>query len=89
MSQFWELLSEEHRIDLTGAHHGNNDRLLEKLGVYYHEADRGKHIPRSLVVDLEPGSVECVRSGRIGRMFRPDNFIAGQCPPCKYSTSTP
>lgn len=76
--QFWELLGEEHRIDLSGAYHGNNDSLLDKLEVYFHQAELGKYIPRSVIVDLEPGSVDCVRSSRIGRMFQPDNFISGQ-----------
>ena len=30
------------------------------------------------MVDLEPGTMDSVRSGPYGRTFRPDNFVFGQ-----------
>lgn len=33
---------------------------------------------RSILVDLDPGSLDSVRSCPIGSLFRPDNFISGQ-----------
>ena len=38
----------------------------------------GKYVPRALLVDLEPGTMDSVRSGTYGALFRPDNFIFGQ-----------
>lgn len=38
----------------------------------------GKYVPRAVLVDLEPGTMDTVRSCPIGQMFRPDNFIVGQ-----------
>jgi len=38
----------------------------------------GKYVPRAVLVDLEPGSMDMVRSGPYGRIFRPDNFVFGQ-----------
>src|SRR4029434_9514829 len=35
----------------------------------------GKYVPRAVLVDLEPGTMDSVRSSRIGQLFRPDNFI--------------
>lgn len=32
---------------------------------------------RSVNVDLEPGTLDHIRSGPIGNLFRPDNFVAG------------
>jgi len=29
-------------------------------------------------VDLEPGTMDSVRSGPFGQIFRPDNFVFGQ-----------
>lgn len=29
-------------------------------------------------MDLEPGSIEAVKSGAFGQLFRPDNFVFGQ-----------
>jgi tubulin beta chain len=28
-------------------------------------------------VDLEPGTMDAVRSGPLGKLFRPDNFVFG------------
>ena len=38
----------------------------------------GRWVPRAVLVDLEPGTMEAVRAGAIGRIFRPDNFVFGQ-----------
>ena len=38
----------------------------------------GKYVPRATLVDLEPGTMDSVRSGPFGQIFRPDNFVFGQ-----------
>lgn len=35
----------------------------------------GKYVPRAVLVDLEPGTVDSVRAGPFGGLFRPDNFV--------------
>src|ERR1700677_5153035 len=37
-----------------------------------------KYVPRAVLVDLEPGTMDAVRAGPYGQLFRPDNFIFGQ-----------
>lgn len=37
-----------------------------------------KYVPRAILVDLEPGTMDSVRSGAFGHLFRPDNFIFGK-----------
>ena len=59
----------------------NIDRILWTiyLKVYYNEAATGnKYVPRAVLVDLEPGTMDSVRSGPFGQIFRPDNFVFGQ-----------
>lgn len=34
-------------------------------------------MPRAVLVDLEPGTMDSVRSGPFGQIFRPDNFVFG------------
>lgn len=34
-------------------------------------------MPRAILVDLEPGTMDSVRSGPFGQIFRPDNFVFG------------
>ncbi|VDM72610.1 unnamed protein product, partial [Strongylus vulgaris] len=38
----------------------------------------GKYVPRAVLVDLEPGTMDSVRSGPYGQLFRPDNYVFGQ-----------
>lgn len=38
----------------------------------------GKYVPRAILVDLEPGTMDSVRSGPFGQLFRPDNYVFGQ-----------
>ncbi|XP_053195174.1 tubulin beta-4B chain isoform X5 [Scomber japonicus] len=73
-AKFWEVISDEHGIDPTGTYHGDSDLQLDRISVYYNEATGGKYVPRAILVDLEPGTMDSVRSGPFGQIFRPDNF---------------
>ncbi|KAJ3593797.1 hypothetical protein NHX12_006131 [Muraenolepis orangiensis] len=77
-AKFWEEISDEHGIDPTGSYQGDSDLQLERINVYYNEASGGKYVPRAVLVDLEPGTLDSVRSGPFGQIFRPDNFVFGQ-----------
>lgn len=77
-TKFWEVISGEHGIDASGKYEGDNDLQLERINVYYTEAHNGKYVPRALLVDLEPGTMDAVRAGPLGQLFRPENFIFGQ-----------
>jgi len=77
-SKFWQVISDEHGIDNTGVYRGQDDLQLERIGVYYNEAQGGKYVPRAILVDLEPGTMDAVKSGAFGQLFRPDNFVFGQ-----------
>ncbi|XP_055126116.1 tubulin beta-8 chain isoform X21 [Symphalangus syndactylus] len=78
-AKFWEVISDEHAIDSAGTYHGDSHLQLERINVYYNEASGGRYVPRAVLVDLEPGTMDSVRSGLFGQIFRPDNFIFGQC----------
>lgn len=71
-------MSEEHGIDRSGEYKGTNDLQLERISVYYNETGGNKYVPRAVLVDLEPGTMDSVRSGPLGNLFRPDNFVFGQ-----------
>ncbi|THH01140.1 hypothetical protein EW026_g1500 [Hermanssonia centrifuga] len=77
-AKFWEVVSDEHGIDRDGLYKGNNDLQLERINVYYNEVGANKYVPRAVLVDLEPGTMDSVRSGPLGNLFRPDNFVFGQ-----------
>ncbi|XP_071392752.1 tubulin, beta 6 class V isoform X9 [Centroberyx affinis] len=77
-TKFWEVISDEHGIDPAGNYVGDSTLQLDRVNVYYNEASSHKYVPRAVLVDLEPGTMDSVRSGAFGQLFRPDNFIFGQ-----------
>eukprot|EP01102_Stenamoeba_stenopodia_P002304 TRINITY_DN120_c0_g1_i1.p1 TRINITY_DN120_c0_g1~~TRINITY_DN120_c0_g1_i1.p1 ORF type:complete len:453 (+),score=118.85 TRINITY_DN120_c0_g1_i1:306-1664(+) len=77
-AKFWETISEEHGVDPTGQYRGQDPLQLERINVYFNEANGGKYVPRAVLVDLEPGTMDTIKSGPIGGLFRPDNFVFGQ-----------
>uniref|UniRef100_A0A3B4BCY7 Tubulin/FtsZ GTPase domain-containing protein n=1 Tax=Periophthalmus magnuspinnatus TaxID=409849 RepID=A0A3B4BCY7_9GOBI len=87
-AKFWEVISDEHGIDPTGSYQGDSELQLERINVYYNEASGSKYVPRAILVDLEPGTMDSVRSGPFGQLFRPDNFIFGETATvCRDSSS--
>merc|ERR1712142_690522 len=96
-AKFWEIISDEHGIDPTGAYVGTSDLQMERVEVYYNEAQGltpeakargeklvsgGKFVPRAILVDLEPGTMDSVRSGPYGNIFRPDNVVRKEAEGC-------
>uniref|UniRef100_A0A1I8ESL8 Tubulin beta chain n=3 Tax=Wuchereria bancrofti TaxID=6293 RepID=A0A1I8ESL8_WUCBA len=77
-TKFWEVISDEHGIQPDGTYHGELDLQRERINVYYNEASNGRYVPRTVLVDLEPGTMDSVRNSPYGKLFRPDNFVFGQ-----------
>jgi tubulin beta len=77
-AKFWEVICKEHGIDETGEYVGEQDNQLERINVYFNEATGGRYVPRAILMDLEPGTMDSVRAGQFGSIFRPDNFVFGQ-----------
>lgn len=76
-TKFWEIMSDEHGLDPRGLYRGESDLQLERINVYYTEATGGKFVPRAILVDLEPSTMDTLRGSPYGQLFRPDNFIWG------------
>ncbi|KAK2641930.1 hypothetical protein Ddye_023693 [Dipteronia dyeriana] len=68
-AKFWEVVCAEHGIDSTGRYDGDTDLQLERINVYYNEASCGRFVPRAVLMDLEPGTMDSVRSGTYGQIF--------------------
>ncbi|PKX94277.1 tubulin beta chain [Aspergillus novofumigatus IBT 16806] len=64
--------------DWDNSYNGSSDLQLERMNVYFNEANGDKYVPRAVLVDLEPGTMDAVRAGPFGELFRPDNFVFGQ-----------
>jgi tubulin beta len=46
--------------------------------VCYHESTNGKYVPRAMLLDLESSTLDRVRGGPYGHLFRLDNFVFGR-----------
>jgi len=77
-AKFWETMTAEHGLSTTGAYVGDNPLQLERINVYFHQSAQGRYVPRAVLTDLEPGTMDAIRSGTFGGLFRPDNFVNGQ-----------
>jgi len=77
-AKFWESMAAEHGITELGAYVGDNALQLERINVYFNEGMGGRYVPRAVLTDLEPGTMDSIRAGSHGGLFRPDNFVNGQ-----------
>merc|ERR1712165_413924 len=54
---------------------------LENIDVYFRgtteEKVNAKWIPRGVLVDLEPGTMDVIKASAIGPVFKPDNMVSG------------
>jgi len=77
-AKFWSVIADEHGIDGNGNYKGNDDMQLERINVYFNEASGGKYVPRAVLIDLEPGTMDAVKASAFGQLFRPDSYVFGQ-----------
>ena len=50
----------------------------EGFSTFFSETSSGKHVPRSLYIDLEPNVVDEVRTGKYRSLFHPETMITGK-----------
>ncbi|TFK91416.1 beta-tubulin 2 [Polyporus arcularius HHB13444] len=78
---FWRMLLAEHGLDDDGHYQGNDPLQLARVGVYFTEVESSgsmdKYVPRSVQIDLEEGVLDRIRSGPLGKLYRPDTYVAG------------
>ena len=72
------VLCDEHGIGGSGEYFGDNDEHLDIINVFYHEASGGKYLPRALLFNLEPGTIDAVRASSLGCLIRPGINLVGK-----------
>jgi tubulin alpha len=60
------------RIEATGSQNADG------FSTFFSETSSGKHVPRSLYIDLEPNVVDEVRTGKYRSLFHPETMITGK-----------
>ena len=76
----WELFCLEHGIQPDGQM--PSDKTIgggdDAFNTFFSETGAGKHVPRSVFVDLEPTVVDEVRTGTYRQLFHPEQLISGK-----------
>ncbi|CAE8715441.1 unnamed protein product, partial [Polarella glacialis] len=70
----WELFCLEHGIQPDG----QMPRQDDAFNTFFSETGAGKHVPRCVMVDLEPTVVDEVRTGTYRQLFHPEQLISGK-----------
>jgi len=50
----------------------------DAFNTFFSETGAGKHVPRCVMVDLEPTVVDEVRTGTYRQLFHPEQLISGK-----------
>lgn len=88
---FWKAVFKEHDLGVNGNYErpakvddADGDGIpdtLENVEVYFRptseEKMNAKYIPRAVLVDLEPGTMDVIKGCSIGQVFKPDNMCFG------------
>jgi len=74
----WELYCLEHGIQPDGQLPGDTEGEDDAFNTFFSETSGGKHVPRSIFVDLEPTVVDEVRTGKYRALFHPEQLITGK-----------
>jgi tubulin alpha len=48
------------------------------FSTFFSETSSGKHVPRSIYIDLEPNVIDEVRTGKYRGLFHPETMITGK-----------
>ena len=76
----WELYCLEHGIQPDGQM--PSDKTVgggdDAFNTFFSETGAGKHVPRTVFVDLEPTVADEVRTGTYRQLFHPEQIITGK-----------
>jgi tubulin beta len=78
-TSFWSSILQEHALSSDGKPlPEGTEEQHHRLEVFFSQGSDNKWVPRALNVDLEPNTMEAIRSGPLGKLHRPDNYVHGQ-----------
>jgi tubulin beta len=67
---FWNTMRKEHHIKEDGVFEGDKTKIedkqrLDKVDVYFKETGSLRFVPRAVLVDLEPGTLDVIKSSQL------------------------
>ena len=74
----WELMTAEHyiKVDGTAAQDADKEELLLSSPCFQHTA-KGKFVPRTVIIDLDPMPIEEIKSGIYRNLFHANSLVSG------------
>mmetsp|Transcript_15614 Transcript_15614/g.51539 ORF Transcript_15614/g.51539 Transcript_15614/m.51539 type:complete len:540 (-) Transcript_15614:335-1954(-) len=76
----WELFCLEHGIQPDGQM--PSDKTIgggdDAFNTFFSETGSGKHVPRTVFIDLEPTVIDEVRTGTYRQLYHPEQLISGK-----------
>jgi len=76
--EFWTKVAGEHSLNSNGGFTGEDLVRLQRLPVLFNESSSGRFVPRAILTDLEPGSLNVIRTSPFGTLYHPEAFIFGR-----------
>uniref|UniRef100_A0A8R1I059 Tubulin alpha chain n=1 Tax=Caenorhabditis japonica TaxID=281687 RepID=A0A8R1I059_CAEJA len=76
----WELYCLEHGIQPDGMINEDDSLGVEddSFNTFFSETMAGKHVPRAIMVDLEPTPIDEIRTGTYKSLFHPEQLLTGK-----------
>ncbi|KIY49390.1 tubulin alpha-1B chain [Fistulina hepatica ATCC 64428] len=74
----WELYTLEHGLSPDGRLTAGVSTSDSGFTTFFSETGSGKHVPRSLYIDLEPSVIDDVKTGPYRSLFHPETMITGK-----------
>jgi len=75
----WELYCLEHGINPDGSMDKSRMEDDQKgFSTFFNETGTGTYVPRAVMIDLEPTTINQVRRGDYGKLYHPDQLISGK-----------
>ncbi|KAH0488150.1 MAG: uncharacterized protein KVP18_001241, partial [Porospora cf. gigantea A] len=76
----WELFCIEHGIQPDGMFppEVKSAQMDDSFNTFFSEAGRGRHVPRAIMIDLEPTVIDEIRVGTYRQLFHPEDLVAGK-----------
>ena len=65
-------------LNPNGGFEGDDPVRVQRLPVFFTESATGRYVPRAILFDLEPGSLNAVRTEEWGSLYHPESFIFGR-----------
>jgi hypothetical protein len=63
---------------LGETHTNQNPGQTQAFNTFFSETGAGKHVPRCLMLDLEPSVVDEIRTGTYRQLFHPEQLVSGK-----------